>query len=206
MNVTLFRDGVWSSLGQISCLAQEMRRDLEFVLGIDPTEAALAQAAQRVDLTSYLFPFFKAFTILLCVPQGWRVLKNPTDWLRASSGSAAVYPAYWDLAPVCEGGVLLQVLDGRGITAPYAETSYHYHAETTEGFYPLIGKPEIRTNLQPSWSELAWEQSIDPYERHQLRVARGEIAITIIRMKGPHALLTPDKRRVNLADHHYSSW
>jgi hypothetical protein len=204
MNVTFFEGGRWINSGQISCLPREMiRLGLELMLAINPPETVVAEADEGVDRASYTIPWLKALSLWLSVPEGMVVLQKPTEWLRASPGSQAIYPAYWEFAPRYQGGLLLQVLDGRGIKAHYAETSCHLHQETTERFYPVRGNLEIQTG-EHSWRPIGWRDEIPVDVRHQLRVARGDVAITIIHMDGPHPLLKG--HRINLTDHHYRSW
>lgn len=205
MNVTLIDGATWSNPGKIDCLASSPMSQAELILGINPTDKAAAQACGGSGLASYVIPWLKALKLLLCVPQGMQVRARCERWLQASPTSAAVYPAYWDLAPACQGGILLQVLDGRDIKDAYAYTSCHYHNETTERFYCVHGTPQIKTSQDRQWRAVGWQDEVPPGVRHQLRVPKGELAITLIRMEGPHPLLNQEGG-INLIDHHYSKW
>jgi hypothetical protein len=199
MNITLIEGGVWNPPRQVDCLADNTSTGkAELILGVNPTDKAVAQACGKSSLAAYVIPWLKALKLLLCVPRGMKVQE-----LRASPGSAAVYPAFWDFAPTRLGGLLLQVLDGRELKTPYAYTSLHYHRQTTERFYGVYGTPEIRTGSSAQWRPVGWRDEVPPNVRHQLRVPAGKLAITLIRMDGPHRLLNADGG-INLEDHHYA--
>jgi hypothetical protein len=204
MNITFIDSQGWGNPRLVGCLADGLHLG-DFILGVDPPADAVAQACARPNLKSYVFPWLEAARLLFCVPRGMTVLP-PDKWLSGSRDSAAVYPAYWDLAPSRRGGILLQILDGRGSIDEFVYTSIHQHWETVERFYLICGTAQIQSATKPGWRSLAWQEEIPLCAWHQLRVPAGSFAITFIKMDGPYPVVQrrEGELAVNLADHHHT--
>lgn len=190
MDILLVRGERLTRLGDITCVKRQ--KPLRVIIP-DEHEVRQLLLKQSVDEA-----WKKACHLLLKDTEGIMV-REPKDWKASSATSAALYPAFWDLAPEEQGGLLLQLLPPSPLHT-MTLTSRHHHKCTTERFYPLLGQTEIWTSETQDWNPLTWRHEVPIGCGHQLR-ARG-LAVNIIRMDTPLPFLDAEGKP-NMEDHFY---